>query len=80
MTLTDVLEHVPEPRADPAEGASTPRAGRLDCRQGAQRAGAAHQGADARAAAAVGYRPSLADNLVHVNHFSPASLRLALER
>src|SRR5205814_9100250 len=27
-----------------------------------------------------GYRPTLADNLVHVNHFTPASLRLALER
>jgi hypothetical protein len=27
-----------------------------------------------------GYRPTLADNLVHVNHFSPRSLRLALER
>ncbi len=27
-----------------------------------------------------GYRPRLADNLVHVSHFSPRSLRLALER
>jgi hypothetical protein len=27
-----------------------------------------------------GYRPRLADNLVHVNHFSPASLRKVLER
>lgn len=27
-----------------------------------------------------GYRPRLADNLVHVNHFSPRALRLALER
>jgi SAM-dependent methyltransferase len=27
-----------------------------------------------------GYRPRLADNLVHVNHFSVASLRTALER
>ena len=26
-----------------------------------------------------GYRPTLADNLVHVNHFSPRSLRRALE-
>ena len=26
------------------------------------------------------YRPRLADNLVHVNHFSPGSLRRALER
>jgi hypothetical protein len=25
------------------------------------------------------YRPTLADNLVHVNHFSPGSLRRALE-
>jgi SAM-dependent methyltransferase len=27
-----------------------------------------------------GYRATLADNLVHVNHFSPRALRLALER
>ena len=27
-----------------------------------------------------GYRATIADNLVHVNHFSPRSLRLALER
>ena len=27
-----------------------------------------------------GYRPTVADNLVHVSHFSPASLRRALER
>ena len=27
-----------------------------------------------------GYRPTLADNLVHINHFTPSSLRLALER
>jgi hypothetical protein len=27
-----------------------------------------------------GYRPRLADNLVHVNHFSPAALQAALER
>lgn len=26
------------------------------------------------------YRPTLADNLVHVNHFSPKSLRIALEK
>jgi hypothetical protein len=33
-----------------------------------------------RALLSRGYRPRLADNLVHVNHFSPASLRKALER
>jgi len=27
-----------------------------------------------------GYRPTVADNLVHVSHFSAGSLRLALER
>jgi len=27
-----------------------------------------------------GYRPTVADNLVHVSHFSPSSLRRALER
>ena len=34
----------------------------------------------ARARLRKGYRPRLADNLVHVNHFSPASLRTGLER
>jgi hypothetical protein len=33
-----------------------------------------------RARLVSGYRATVADNLVHVNHFSPASLRLALER
>jgi len=33
-----------------------------------------------RAIVRPGYRPTLADNLVHINHFTPASLRLALER
>jgi hypothetical protein len=34
----------------------------------------------ARALLHRGYRPTLADNLVHVNHFSARSLRLALSR
>jgi hypothetical protein len=33
-----------------------------------------------RAVVRPGYRPTLADNLVHINHFTPGSLRLALER
>ena len=33
-----------------------------------------------RAKVRPGYRPTLADNLVHVNHFTPRSLQIALER
>ena len=79
VTLTDVLEHIPEPRAVLA------RVRRLLAPGGwiavkvpngrAQRAKER-----VRAMVRPGYRPTLADNLVHVNHFTPASLDRALSR
>ncbi len=52
---------------------------RLHRDQSAVRRQPVAQGACARGAAS-GHTVSLADNLVHVNHFSAASLRTALER
>jgi len=79
ITLIDVLEHVPEPlallsRIDDALDAEgwvvvkvpSGPAQRLKERM--------------RARLHRGYRPRLADNLVHVNHFSPAALQAALQR
>jgi len=79
ITLTDVLEHVPEPRL------VLQKARRLLSPDGwiaikVPNAPAQRVKERTRAVVRRGYRPSLADNLVHVNHFSPASLRLALER
>ncbi len=79
ITLTDVLEHIPDPvrvlsrvAALLADGGwvavkvpSGPGQLRKERWRGRLRGG---------------YRPTVADNLVHVNHFSPASLRIALER
>ncbi len=79
ITLIDVLEHVPDPltllaRVDDALEAGgwvvvkvpSGPAQRLKER--------------VRAGVHRGYRPRLADNLVHVNHFSPAALQAALQR
>jgi SAM-dependent methyltransferase len=79
ITLTDALEHVPEPRM------VLQKARRLLSPDGwiaikVPNAPAQRVKEQTRAIVRRGYRPSLADNLVHVNHFSPASLRLALER
>lgn len=79
ITLTDVLEHVPEPRR------ILQKAHRLLAPGGwiavkVPNAPAQRIKEGTRALVRRGYRPSLADNLVHVNHFSPASLRLVLER
>ncbi len=79
MTLTDVLEHIPEPRRLLGDDRRARRAGRVRRGEGAVRPEPAAEGARARGAPAVP-AISLADNLVHVNHFSPGSLRLALER
>jgi SAM-dependent methyltransferase len=79
LTLTDVLEHIPDPVRvlTTAAGLLVP-GGAVAVkvpsgpaqRRKEQLLSALHRG-----------RPvSLADNLVHVNHFSPHSLRLALER
>ncbi|MEP7305032.1 MAG: class I SAM-dependent methyltransferase [Acidobacteriota bacterium] len=78
VTLTDVLEHVPEPL--PVLKAI---AGILDP-GGSIAVKVPHgpiQALKERGLAAVtSHRVSLAENLVHVNHFSVKSLRLALER
>jgi SAM-dependent methyltransferase len=79
LTLTDVLEHIPDPvhvlttAADllvPGGVVAVKVPSGAAQRRKEQVLSALHRG-----------RPvSLADNLVHVNHFSPQSLRLALER
>ena len=79
VTLVDVLEHIPEPVAmlEAARAVIAPGGwiavkvphGREQLRKEAL-----------RARLRPGYRATVADNLVHVNHFGPRSLRLALER
>ena len=79
VTLTDVLEHIPEPVALLSTARQVIGAGgwisvKVPC-------GPAQLLKETwRARLANGYRATLADNLVHVSHFSPHSLRLALER
>jgi SAM-dependent methyltransferase len=79
ITLIDVLEHVPEPltllmrvnQALEAGGWVVVKVPSGPAQRLKERA---------RARLYRGYRPRLADNLVHVNHFSPAALRASLER
>ena len=79
ITLTDVLEHIPEPLRllARAHDALVP-GGWIAVKVPSGPAQRFKEGLRARLRR--GYRPRLADNLVHVNHFTPASLRLALER
>lgn len=79
VTLTDVLEHIPEPVTLLSTVAKLLEPGgwiavKVPC--------GPSQLAKERLLAAVrpGRRISLADNFVHVNHFSPGSLAVALER
>jgi SAM-dependent methyltransferase len=78
VTLTDVLEHVPEPVAalEGLQGVlATGGWVAVKVPHGpAQRIKERLRGRLFR-----GYRPTVADNLVHVSHFTPRSLRLALE-
>jgi SAM-dependent methyltransferase len=79
VTVTDVLEHIPHPLSVLSRAANllAPRGwiavkvpsgfGQLFKETW-------------RGRLCPGYRPTVADNLVHVSHFSAASLRLALER
>jgi SAM-dependent methyltransferase len=79
ITLIDVLEHIPDPRRALARAAAWLGPGGaivVKVPNGA----AQHLKESLRAIVRPGYRPTLADNLVHINHFTPASLRLALER
>jgi SAM-dependent methyltransferase len=79
VTLTDVLEHIPEPvtllsivRRVVTDGGWV--AVKVPC-------GPAQLLKETwRARLSSGYRATLADNLVHINHFSPRALRAALER
>jgi SAM-dependent methyltransferase len=79
ITLIDVLEHVPEPltllsRVDDALEPGGWVAVKVP-------SGPAQRLKErVRARVHRGYRPRLADNLVHVNHFSPAALQAALQR
>jgi len=79
VTLTDVLEHIPEPVALLASIARLVEPGgtiaiKVPC--------GPSQWHKERLVSTLkpSHAVSLADNLVHVNHFSPASLTLALER
>ena len=78
IVMTDVLEHIPSPL-----DVLIALVGLLDA--GGVLAVKVPSGPSQRikeqALAAVSrHRATLADNLVHVNHFSPASLRLAMDR
>jgi len=78
VVLTDVLEHIPEPIDLLTTLASLTRVGgviavKVPC-------GPSQAIKERVLAAVTSHRVTLADNLVHVNHFSPRSLRLALER
>jgi 2-polyprenyl-3-methyl-5-hydroxy-6-metoxy-1,4-benzoquinol methylase len=79
VTLTDVLEHIPEPVQMLATARTILAPGgwiavKVPC-------GPAQLRKETwRARVSRGYRATLADNLVHVNHFSPRALRRALER
>ena len=77
VTLTDVLEHVPEPLT------ALTRVRALVCPGGwvavkVPNGDAQRLKEHLRARVRPSYRATLADNLVHVNHFSAASLRRAL--
>jgi SAM-dependent methyltransferase len=79
VTLIDVLEHVPYPLSLLSRIYEALEPGGwvvIKVPSGpAQR-----QKENMRARLRRGYRPRLADNLVHVNHFSPVSLRQLLQR
>lgn len=78
ITLTDVLEHIPDPvRLLTRAGEALAPGGWIAVKVPSGRAQRFKEGLRARLRR--GYRPRLADNLVHVNHFTPHALRLALE-
>ncbi|HEV7587290.1 MAG TPA: class I SAM-dependent methyltransferase [Longimicrobium sp.] len=79
VTLIDVLEHIPEPVAA-LEAARTVLApgGWIAVKVPHGRVQLGKEELHARLRPR--YRATVADNLVHVNHFGPRSLRLALER
>ena len=79
ITVTDVLEHIPDPVRVLARVHALLSDGgwiavKVPCGP-SQLTKETWRGRLLR-----GYRPTVADNLVHVSHFSPGSLRRALER
>lgn len=79
VTLTDVLEHIPEPVSllRTVRGVIA-GAGWISVKVPCGPVQLVKE--TWRARLSRGYRATLADNLVHVNHFSPGSLKLALAR
>jgi SAM-dependent methyltransferase len=77
VTLTDVLEHIPDPRSVIRRVATYLAPGGWIAVK-VPNGPAQRIKERVRAAVRPGYRPTLADNLVHVNHFSPDSLQRAL--
>jgi len=79
ITLIDVLEHVPDPLAllSRVTGALGPE-GWIAVK--VPSGPAQRRKERARTVIRRGYRARLADNLVHVNHFSPGALRTSFER
>lgn len=79
VTLIDVLEHIPGPVAalETARAALKP-GGWIAVKVPHGRVQLAKE--ELRHRLRPSYRPTVADNLVHVNHFGPRSLRMALER
>jgi hypothetical protein len=79
ITITDVLEHIPNPvrvltRVASLVGSGGWIAVKVPC-------GPSQLTKEIwRGRVSSSYRPTVADNLVHVSHFSPSSLKLALER
>jgi SAM-dependent methyltransferase len=78
VTLTDVLEHIPDPRSVIRRVARCLAPGGWIAVK-VPNGPAQRIKERIRAILRPGYRPTLADNLVHVNHFSPRSLHRALE-
>ncbi|MEN3340491.1 MAG: hypothetical protein V7647_4167 [Acidobacteriota bacterium] len=79
ITLTDVLEHIPNPIQVLTRVSALLAPGGWAAIKVPSGPGQLRK-EQWRGRLVRGYRPTLADNLVHVNHFSPRSLRLALER
>jgi SAM-dependent methyltransferase len=79
ITLTDVLEHIPNPVLVLTRVGALLAPGGIVAVKVPSAPGQLVK-EEWRGRLVRGYRPSLADNLVHVSHFSPGSLRQALER
>jgi SAM-dependent methyltransferase len=79
ITVTDVLEHIPDPVSVLTRVAMLLAPGGWTAVKVPSGPGQLRK-EQWRGRLIPGNRPTLADNLVHVNHFSPRSLRIALER